>query len=63
MKIPIGSICFADFGSPSLFFFAYPAGLELGIIGSKPFTLFSSLHTSIGYTSSGFAPGFNFLPD
>ena len=63
IKIPIGRICFADLGIPSLFFLAYPGGRELGIIGSYPWILFSSRHTSIGNISSGFAPGLSFLPD
>ena len=62
-KIPLGKNCFADFGTPSFFLLAYPGGLELGIIGSKPWILFSSLQISIGNISSGLAPGFSFRPD
>ncbi len=47
-NIAMGRICFADCGTPSLFFRAYPGGRELGIIGSNSFSLFSSLQTSIG---------------
>ena len=62
-KIPAGKICLNDLGIPSLFLRAYPTGRELGINGSKPLTLFSSLQISIANISFGFAPGFNFLPD